>query len=168
MARVITMSSGKTIEVKLNSIKDIKEAHPKLEKAELSFEFEFIDKDGDKWTEKSLKTLQSKDWNKRFYLNTNGYVTYTRYQTLNALAEIFKARGDKDIISGLENKALDIDLFIGKKFNAVLLKNQNDETYCDWTETFRANGVQVPNLDQKDNSQVVEASLAKKNDGLPF
>jgi hypothetical protein len=162
MARIITLGSGKTIEAKLTSIKDIAEQHPSLDKAELSYEFEFTDADGSKWSEKTMKTLQAKDWNKRFYLNSSNYVTYTRYQVLNALTEIFKVKADKDIVDGLAARSLDIDLFIGKKFNAVLLKNQQDETYCDWVETFRANGVAVPTLSAEPKAE------EKKADNLPF
>lgn len=176
MARVITISEkqDKTTTVKLEKITDIDEVKQAgAYEIKLSYQFDFVSADKETWSEKTTSYLTAKDWNKRFYVNKSGYTNYTRDQTLNALVQIFTKLGDKDVVDGMTNKSLDIDLLIGKKFEAVLLVNSENQVYCDWVATFKANGVEVPNLEPKvvDNTNIVNSTLGGEvvnTDDLPF
>lgn len=178
-------------------ITEIDKPHPYFEKTSLKFAIEFKIKTEDKTvsiTEETLPTMTAKDWNSRFYRkeyegsdgNMYTNLLYSRYQTLNALIKIFQAKGNGDVLEGMERGEFDIDKLVKQLFDVVVILTDQHQ-FIDWVETFKLNGVEVPELfeekkekpeAQKDNTKIVEEALGEKGkpsitpevdpDELPF
>ena len=163
----------------VSKITEIEKQHPHFEKSKLKFAIEFKVKTDDgviAITEETLPTLSAKNWDKRFFRkeyegsdgNMYTNLLYTRYQTLNALVKIFEAKGNGEILAGMEAGELDIDKFLKQTFDVVVVVT-DEFKFIDWVSTFQANGVEIPKLfpetqdkQAPDNTDVVESKLDVK------
>lgn len=160
MPRVLKIQSdvpNGACDICLTAIKDTPDVvHPQFENTKLPYEFTFTAKleDGTKVkiTEQTSGVMSAKDWKKRFYRgedkNGNPVTRFSRYYTLNALLEIFRAKKDKQVLAGDATGEFDIDLLLKKSFIAsVVVDTKNDEPayepFINWIDTFEANGVPV-------------------------
>ena len=96
--------------------------------------FTFKDVNGE-FKERSNTTSTTKDWSKKFYLNRDGFQTFTSGHAKLALVKIL---GEHE--NGVNG-------WIGKAFRAVVVQS-TDYHFIDWTKTLEANGVEMPILPQ--------------------
>lgn len=173
MARLIKMNgNAEEVTIKLKEIKDInKEVDMGSWKKKLPFELKYsVPTLKSSVTAETMQTLKTDNWNKKFYVK-NDQVRFTRENDLLALVEIFKAKKDKDILRAVETGEMDIDLFIGKEFDGVVVEINNPEDedekllIIDWVGTFMANGVKVPTPEELGHKQTsVMEELDPDND----
>lgn len=182
MSRLIKMNgNAEEVTIKLKEIKDINEEQNMGSwTKKLPYELKYSVPSLKAYVvTKTMQTLKTDNWTKKFYLK-NDQVRFTRENDLLALMEVFKAKKDKDILLAVKESAMDIDLFIGKEFDAVVveIKNPEDEAeqilIIDWVATFQANGVKVPTAEElggstkSDIDEDLDTDKAEDTDELPF
>lgn len=116
----------------------------------------------------STATLNPISWKKKFYLNKDDFVSFTRNHDLLAVYTILIANRD---IEHNEGEEFDVNSIIGKEFDAVVIAN-NDYNFIDWVKTFEMNNIAVPTPEELRGVTVtqktVEGTSEVNPDDLPF
>lgn len=119
------------------------------------YKIKIVDQNGNVvFEERTTPTLKPRDWNKKFYLNSSGFVGYSRDNSLLALAAI-KQKTTGEVLPAQGNLN---DTFIGFEFEAAVIRTEGGNTFIDWVDTFRVNKVRVPN-----DSELKMTGTAKEN-----
>lgn len=131
------------------------------------FRIRIVDSKGEVLFDDSTRsTLNTPNWDKKFYENKSGYLTFTRGHTLLAIIQILRAL-NHPIAKKLDSDGeLNINALKGVEFEAAIGTGEGSK-FINWVQTFKANGVPTPEETKKeekkeptvDNSAMVEASL---------
>lgn len=132
-----------TIKITIADIIDCDEK--KVINSDLTIEFPFIIKynlsNGKVGLQaRTTGSITAKNWEKKFYLNSKGYTSFTRDSDLLAICKIKEAKGETI------DYPFDVNSLIGFTFEGVYREIDGVDGWIDWTSTFEVNGVAVPNL----------------------
>lgn len=124
--------------------------------------------------EHSTSSLTAKNWLGKFY-ERDGYMNFTRDNTILALNMIF-SKQDPAFVEALKTKyklerGLNVtgyvNEFIGKEFDAVVIETATGTKFINWTQTFIANGIDVP-VGGDIEKPLTKEEKAVKDGTLPF
>ncbi len=156
---------------------------------ELPFKIRIEDKEGVVFDDSTTKIAYTKDWNKKFYVNQQGFVAFSRDDIILAILKIIEKDPEKSsILAKLDDKSFHAkNNLLNYKFEAILTGAPGAK-WINWINTFILHGIPVPTVEelrvlkggekttgefidglpQKDNSKVVDKALDVPQSGLPF
>jgi hypothetical protein len=114
--------------------------------------------------EDTQSAVNTNDWSKKFYTK-DGYVNYTRNQTLLAVIEILRKMEHKVAVELDEKGEFNINDLKNVKFEAIL-HTGDAGNWINWVLTFKHHGIPVPQSDTKPEAKEEETEVDE--DSLPF
>lgn len=150
---------GSSIDVHRVTIEDIMPCKEEKDlpgggKIKFPYSISFVDEDEDSiQTVNTTRTMRANNWSSKFYLNKKGYISFSANNELLAIMEILKATKHKLVKNLEEGEEFDLNDLISVEFEAAI-GTYEDTRFIDWVNTFRHNGVEVPDLKEKSATKV--------------